>query len=48
MSQSLDDSCKESSQIKQQPLNPKNPITETCISDSEIEKLYLKIKEDWL
>ena len=48
MSQSLHDSCKESNQIKQQPLNPKTPLTETYISASEIEKLYLKIKEDWL
>ena len=48
MSQSSEDSFKESTHLKQQAQSQQTPTAETMISASEIEKLYLRIKEDWL
>ena len=49
MSQSPEESLKESTQLnKQSQPNQTATASETIISASEIEKLYLKIKEDWL
>ena len=48
MSHSAQDGCKETAQLNQQPQNQQTPPTETASNASEIEKLYLKIKEDWL
>ena len=49
MSQSSEESLKESTHLNQQaqPAKQTSP-SETIISASEIEKLYLRIKEDWL
>ena len=48
MSQSPRESLKESTHLNQQT-QPKQPHpSKTIISASEIEKLYLRIKEDWL
>ena len=48
MSQSSEESLKESTQLKQQTQSNQNPPSDSFISASEIEKLYLRIKEDWL
>ena len=48
MSHSSDDGRQESNRLKQQPQNQQTPSSEKIISASEIEKLYLRIKEDWL
>ena len=48
MSQSSEESFKESTNLKQQAQSNQTPPSETVISASEIEKLYLRIKEDWL
>ena len=48
MSQSSEESLKESTHLNQQAQPKQTSHSETIISASEIEKLYLKIKEDWL
>tara|TARA_Y100000589_G_scaffold191153_1_gene181018 strand:+ start:225 stop:371 length:147 start_codon:yes stop_codon:yes gene_type:complete len=48
MSQSSEESLKESAQLNQQGQSKQPPSSETILSASEIEKLYLRIKEDWL
>ena len=48
MSQSSEESCKESTHLNQRTQSNQTPPSETLISASEIEKLYLRIKEDWL
>ena len=48
MSQSSEESLKESTHLNQQPQSNLTSPSETIISASEIEKLYLRIKEDWL
>ena len=48
MSQSSEESLKESTHLNQQAQPNQTSPSETIISASEIEKLYLKIKEDWL
>ena len=46
MSQPASDGCNNSAQHPQQQQQQTN--SESKINASEIEKLYLKIKEDWL
>ena len=46
MSQSASDGCNDSAQHPQQ--QQQQPSSDSKINASEIEKLYLKIKEDWL
>ena len=48
MSQSSEESLKESTHLSRQAQPKQASPSETIISASEIEKLYLKIKEDWL
>ena len=48
MSQTSEESLKESTHLDQQSQSNHTSPSETIISASEIEKLYLKIKEDWL
>ena len=48
MSQSSEEILKESTQLNQQAQSKQTPPPETVITASEIEKLYLRIKEDWL
>jgi len=48
MSQSSEESFKESTHLNQQTQSKQTPPPETIMSASEIEKLYLRIKEDWL
>ena len=48
MSQSSEESFKESTQLHQQNQTQQTPASDTIMSASEIEKLYLRIKEDWL
>ena len=48
MSQTQEESLKEPTQLNQQSKSNQTPPSETIISASEIEKLYLRIKEDWL
>ena len=48
MSQSSEESFKESTHLNQQNQSKNTSHSETIISASEIEKLYLRIKEDWL
>jgi len=48
MSQSSEESLKESTQLNQQTQSKQPAPAEAIISASEIEKLYLRIKEDWL
>ena len=48
MSQTSEESLKESTHLNQQTQSNQSPHPETIISASEIEKLYLRIKEDWL
>ena len=47
MSQSPSDGCNDSSQHPQQKQQDQT-TSDSKINASEIEKLYLKIKEDWL
>ena len=46
MTQSASDGCNDSSQDSQQ--QAQQSTSDNKINASEIEKLYLKIKEDWL
>ena len=50
MSQSASDGCNDSAQHPQQQQQQQHQQTssDSKINASEIEKLYLKIKEDWL
>ena len=49
MSQSASDGCNDSAQHPQQQQQQQQQTTsDSKINASEIEKLYLKIKEDWL
>ena len=48
MSQSSEESLKESTHLNQQTKSKQISPSETITSASEIEKLYLRIKEDWL
>tara|TARA_B100000900_G_scaffold309927_1_gene268671 strand:- start:947 stop:1099 length:153 start_codon:yes stop_codon:yes gene_type:complete len=50
MSQSASDGCNDSIQHpqQQQQQHPQQTNSDSKINASEIEKLYLKIKEDWL
>ena len=48
MSQSSEESLKESTHLNQQTQTTQTSPPEAITSASEIEKLYLKIKEDWL
>ena len=48
MSQSSEETLKESTHLSQQTQSKITSPSETIISASEIEKLYLRIKEDWL
>jgi len=48
MSQSASDSCNDSSQHPQQQQQHQQTTSDSKINASEIERLYLKIKEDWL
>ena len=50
MSQSASDGCNDSAQHPQQQQQHQHQQTssDSKINASEIEKLYLKIKEDWL
>ena len=48
MSQSSEESLKEQTHLNQQTQPKQTSPSETIISSSEIEKLYLRIKEDWL
>ena len=47
MSQSASDGCNDSAQHPRQ-LQQQQTTSDSKINASEIEKLYLKIKEDWL
>ena len=47
MIQSASDGCNDSPQHPEQQ-QQQQPTSESEINASEIEKLYLKIKEDWL
>ena len=48
MSQSSEEGLKESAHLNQHTQSKQTSPSETIISASEIEKLYLRIKEDWL
>ena len=48
MSQTSKESFKESIQLNHKTKSNQTPPSENTISASEIEKLYLRIKEDWL
>ena len=49
MNQSASDGCNDSSRHPQQQQQQQQQTnSDSKINDSEIEKLYLKIKEDWL
>ena len=48
MSQSASDGCNDPAQHPQQPQQQKQTTSDSKINASEIEKLYLRIKEDWL
>ena len=49
MSQSASDGCNDSAQHpQQQQQQQQQTASDSKINASEIEKLYLKIKEDWL
>ena len=48
MSQSASDGCNDPTQHPQQQQQQQQPTSDSKINASEIEKLYLKIKEDWL
>ena len=48
MSQASEESLKESNHYNPKTQSKQASPSDTIISASEIEKLYLKIKEDWL
>ena len=48
MSQPSEENLKESTHSNQRTQPKQTSPSETMISASEIEKLYLRIKEDWL
>ena len=48
MSQSASDGCNDSAQHPRQHQQQQQTTSDSKINASEIEKLYLKIKEDWL
>ena len=48
MSQASEESLKESTHLNQQSQSNQSSHSEAIINASEIEKLYLRIKEDWL
>ncbi len=48
MNQSSEESLKEATHLNQQTQTNQTSPSETIITASEIEKLYLRIKEDWL
>ena len=48
MSELSEETLKESTHLNQQIQSKQTPPSETIINASEIEKLYLRIKEDWL
>ena len=48
MSKSSKERLEEPNHLNQQSQSKQTPPSETIITASEIEKLYLKIKEDWL
>ena len=48
MSQSSEENLEKSTHLKQHTQPNQTAPSETLISASEIEKLYLRIKEDWL
>ncbi len=48
MSQYADNSCEDPTKLNQQQQKQQHPPSEKVINTSEIEKLYLRIKEDWL
>ena len=48
MSQSASDGCNDSAQHPQQEQQQQQTTSDSKINASEIEKLYLRIKEDWL
>ena len=48
MSQSASDGRNDSAQHPQQQQQKQQTTSDSKINASEIEKLYLKIKEDWL
>ncbi len=48
MSQTSEESLKEPTHFNQKAQSKQTPPSETIMSASEIEKLYLRIKEDWL
>ena len=48
MSQSASDGCNDSAQHPRQQQQQQQTTSDSKINASEIEKLYLKIKEDWL
>jgi len=48
MCQSTSDGFNDSAQHPQQQQQPQQTTSDNKINASEIEKLYLKIKEDWL
>ena len=48
MGQSSEERFKEPTHLNQQTQSKQAPPSETIMSASEIEKLYLRIKEDWL
>ena len=48
MSQPASDGCNDPSHHPQRQQQPQQNTSDRRINDAEIEKLYLKIKEDWL
>ena len=48
MIQSASDGCDDSVKHPHQQQQQQQPTSDSKINASEIEKLYLKIKEDWL
>ena len=48
MGQSASDGCNDSAQHPHQQQQQQQTTSDGKINASEIEKLYLKIKEDWL
>ncbi len=48
MNQIASDGCNDSSPNQQQQQQQQQTTSDSKINASEIEKLYLKIKEDWL
>ena len=48
MSQPASDGCNDTAQHPRQQQQQQQTTSDSKINASEIEKLYLKIKEDWL